>query len=237
MNDFSSSFWDRKGSNSLVGDIVGRPEAIALLGDIQGQDVLDAGCGTGFVSQILLERGATIYGLDNDSDAVRIASGKGGGTYRQGQVEAMPYRDGAFDAIICVSVLCYLTEEIVARAYEEMFRVAKPKGRIVVSVPHPSLYIAGSIARRCDRPHRWLHLIPEDEGETKFKGFYYNRADQCAEIHLRAHPASAYINLGIASGLRIQKIREICFPESLACQQWGEEWGYPVYLTLLFDRS
>ncbi len=48
-------------------------------------------------------------------------------------VYSIPFKDAAFDIVLCISVLEHLEEP--AKAIEEMKRVLKPGGKIIVSVP------------------------------------------------------------------------------------------------------
>jgi 2-polyprenyl-3-methyl-5-hydroxy-6-metoxy-1,4-benzoquinol methylase len=50
-----------------------RPAVLSLLPDIQGRDVLDAGCGPGAYAQVLLERGARVFALDASPSMLRLA--------------------------------------------------------------------------------------------------------------------------------------------------------------------
>src|SRR5438067_3785743 len=49
------------------------PHFLALLGDIAGLTVLDAGCGQGYLSRILARRGAQVTGIDISANLIRIA--------------------------------------------------------------------------------------------------------------------------------------------------------------------
>src|SRR6266508_3605764 len=58
---------------------------LALLGDVAGHDVLDAGCGEGYLSRILAGRGARVTGVDLSPRLVELAGQKaapGEVTYR-----------------------------------------------------------------------------------------------------------------------------------------------------------
>jgi SAM-dependent methyltransferase len=58
---------------------------------------------------------------------------KGPGVDRVASVYALPFSDGYFANVLCMSVLEHLEDP--ARAIREMHRVLKPGGRIFVSVP------------------------------------------------------------------------------------------------------
>ena len=59
------------------GDLFGMvPHVLALLGDVAGQDVLDAGCGEGYLARILADRGARVTGVDLSPRLVELAGSK-----------------------------------------------------------------------------------------------------------------------------------------------------------------
>src|SRR4051812_41819838 len=49
------------------------PQMLELLGDISGLAALDAGCGEGYLSRILADRGAHVTGADISSRLIEIA--------------------------------------------------------------------------------------------------------------------------------------------------------------------
>ena len=67
------------------------PHMLGLLGDVAGQDVLDAGCGEGYLARILAGRGARVTGIDLSPRLVGLAGTKaayGAITYRVGDLSA-----------------------------------------------------------------------------------------------------------------------------------------------------
>lgn len=88
--------------------------------------VLDAGCGEGVIVQEYAGR-LQIEGVDTNfrSDLVR-----------EGSVTALPCADGTFDEILCLDVLEHLTFAEQPVAFGELFRVLKPGGGALVSVPN-----------------------------------------------------------------------------------------------------
>ena len=44
-----------------------------LLGDVEGRRVLDAGCGTGYLTRLLARRGAVVTGIDVSSRMIALA--------------------------------------------------------------------------------------------------------------------------------------------------------------------
>src|ERR671939_531460 len=52
------------------------PHLLRLLGEVAGQDVLDAGCGEGYLARILAARGARVTGIDLSPRLVKLAGTK-----------------------------------------------------------------------------------------------------------------------------------------------------------------
>jgi len=88
--------------------------------------VLDAGCGEGVLVQEYAGR-LNVEGIDANysSDLVRL-----------GSLTALPYADGSFDRAMCLDVLEHLTFEEQPRALMELWRVLRPGGQLLVSVPN-----------------------------------------------------------------------------------------------------
>jgi ubiquinone/menaquinone biosynthesis C-methylase UbiE len=106
-----------------------------LLGSVAGKTLLDIGCGDGALASDLARRGAIVTGLD--ADFVMIAAArrraKTEGTQLhlvEGQAERLPFNDAAFDLVVAVTVLCFVQDG--GQAFNEMARVLKPGGRLVI---------------------------------------------------------------------------------------------------------
>ncbi len=91
-----------------------------------GTRVLDAGCGEGVLVEEFRGRLA-IAGVDpNYSSAI----------VRRESLTALSDRDGAFDRALCLDVLEHLSFEDQPRALAELFRVIRPGGELLVTVPN-----------------------------------------------------------------------------------------------------
>ena len=111
-----------------------------------GDRVLDMGCGGGRHAFALYRLGADVTALDRSaSDLVEVeqmfaamrAEGEvpAGARARavRGDAYALPFEDGAFDAVVAAEVLEHLPEDEAAMA--ELFRVLRPGGLLAVTVP------------------------------------------------------------------------------------------------------
>lgn len=94
--------------------------------------VLDLACGTGISTRQLAARGIAVVGCDIDPLMLRYAVGRGGlgNRFAIGRAEAIPFKDGAFDAITCFCGYHWFDP---ARAVPEMMRVLRSDGRIAIA--------------------------------------------------------------------------------------------------------
>jgi ubiquinone/menaquinone biosynthesis C-methylase UbiE len=108
---------------------------LELSGPVGGMLALDAGCGTGYFTRLLLARGAQAWGLDRDLDRIHlaraIARSQGlRGLFVAGDILDLPFRSGVFDLVTMVTVLEFLEDK--PRAVAEVCRVLRSGGRAVV---------------------------------------------------------------------------------------------------------
>jgi 2-polyprenyl-6-hydroxyphenyl methylase/3-demethylubiquinone-9 3-methyltransferase len=99
--------------------------------DWAGRAVLDLGCAGGFMAEALDARGARVTGIDPAAAAVAAAKAHAAQAGREirydvGVGEALPYDDGAFDAVVCVDVLEHVSD--LSRVLAEVARVLRPGG-------------------------------------------------------------------------------------------------------------
>lgn len=112
----------------------------ALLDDDQivadGAAVLDIGCGTGKVAASLAEGWhAAVSAIDPDPRALRRAerrAARAGVSIRfdRGFADALPYADGAFDAVVSSLVFHHLDRPHKESMLREAMRVLKPGGHL-----------------------------------------------------------------------------------------------------------
>lgn len=115
------------------------PTLWALLGNVRGLKLLDAGCGEGEIAAILAARGAQVTAVDRDEQALergRLLHPHV--EWLAADVRALPFKDQQFDRVISHFVLDMLAEpEALAEAMQEASRVLKPNGEMIVATLHP----------------------------------------------------------------------------------------------------
>jgi SAM-dependent methyltransferase len=117
-----------------------RPAVLALLGDVAGLRVLDAGCGPGIYVEELLARGADVIAVDGSERMVQLTRTRVGDRARVRQHDLnLPLHfldDGSVDRVVSALVWHYLDERLAA--LREFHRVLAPAGRVVISTDHPT---------------------------------------------------------------------------------------------------
>jgi ubiquinone/menaquinone biosynthesis C-methylase UbiE len=156
-----SSTYDAPG-NPLVS--VEQPAVWTLLDAAAPGRALDAACGTGRHARHLAERGHEVIGVDRTPEMLsRARENAPEATFVEGDLLALPFEDGSFDLLVCALALEHV--EDLAMAVQELGRVLRPRGRMVISESHPALRALGGApffldaggARGVVRSHPHLH--------------------------------------------------------------------------------
>lgn len=115
-------------------------DALVAAGVAPDDRVLDLGCGTGGTMRTLKDV-ATWTGVDVNPFAARLAEERSGAPVTLAEAAALPFPDGAFDAVTALDVLEHIDDD--ASALQEVRRVLRPGGALVATVPcHPILFSA-----------------------------------------------------------------------------------------------
>jgi SAM-dependent methyltransferase len=116
---------------------------IAFAGIKPGDKVLDVGCGTGVAAVTARRMGAKVTGLDLTPALLERArenaaiAGFNDMVWKEGDAEALPFKDGEFDVVISQYGHMFAPRaDVTAR---EMLRVLRPGGRIAFSTWHPEV--------------------------------------------------------------------------------------------------
>lgn len=116
-----------------------RPALISLLPELRQQNVLDAGCGSGWLTEHMLEQGAKVTALDFNADFISLTQQRVQGkaeVLHTNLAEPLPFlADAKFDLIVCPLVMHYIKNWL--PVLKEFHRVLKPKGKLIFSTHHP----------------------------------------------------------------------------------------------------
>jgi len=98
-----------------------------------GFKVLDAGCGSGGVLK-RLDRYSS-YGFDFSDEAIFFCQKQGIKNISKASIHHIPYNDHCFDLVISLDVLCNLDDQTETQALQELFRVTKKGGHLILNLP------------------------------------------------------------------------------------------------------
>lgn len=116
-----------------------RPGLLALLPEVNGKRVLDAGCAAGWYTAWLLERGAKVTAVDLSPTMIEMTRRRVGdraALFQADMNEPLPFlEDESFDLVLSSLTLHYMKnwEPVLG----EFFRILKPGGKLAFSIHHP----------------------------------------------------------------------------------------------------
>jgi ubiquinone/menaquinone biosynthesis C-methylase UbiE len=106
------------------------------IGVAAGDTLLDVACGSGQLALIAARRGARVTGVDIATNAIEAARGRAASEgldarFDEGDAEALPYGDAAFDIVATIFGAMFAPRP--ERAAREMLRVCRPGGTIAMA--------------------------------------------------------------------------------------------------------
>ncbi|MBP0459325.1 class I SAM-dependent methyltransferase [Streptomyces montanisoli] len=109
-----------------------------------GARVLDVGTGPGTIAVAALARGAGVVAVDAEPSMVELAAANApGADVRHGVLPELPFPDGSFDAVVANFVVNHVEDPWAVLT--ELRRVARPGGRLAVTVWHATANEAMSL--------------------------------------------------------------------------------------------
>jgi len=100
---------------------------------------LDAGCAWGYGTRFFRQKSDRVYGLDPTKDYIEIAKNRYSDiVFVESELEKTPFESDFFDAIVSCDTLEHVRDEIAC--LNEMFRILKPGGVLVITTPHKGLF-------------------------------------------------------------------------------------------------
>jgi 2-polyprenyl-3-methyl-5-hydroxy-6-metoxy-1,4-benzoquinol methylase len=128
MYRLESNFWWYKTLHELVDSIVGRNKPEDEI------KILDAGCGTGKMMEILQKYGS-VYGVDYAEDAVSFAKERGLSNIEIGDLNNFQFKNGGYDAVVCLDVLYHSAIQNDLAVVEKFYHTLKNNGILIINLP------------------------------------------------------------------------------------------------------
>jgi ubiquinone/menaquinone biosynthesis C-methylase UbiE len=191
------------------------PVVKELLGSVKGKKVIEIGCGNGYFSRALANRGAKVTALDASSKMIAIAIAEEkkkplGVVYLvRDAARLQGIKSGSFN--LAVANMVFMDVVNIEAAIKEIGRVLKPGGRLVFSILHPAFMFDGTwenvkgknrygrIAWRYLRPY--ININHWDGRRLNTKGY--------------VRPLSFYMHVLRAAGFAVTDLREIATKKPL----------------------
>lgn len=193
--DRFAAAYSARNEKSLFNAYYERPEMLGLAGDVAGLEILDAGCGSGPLTEALRAKGGVVSGFDLSPAMVQLAQERLGedADVRVADLGApLPYADDRFDLVVASLALHYVQDW--ASALVELRRVLRPGGRLLVSIIHPTVYAV--VYPEAD--YFALTQYSED----------YDYGDETVWMTYWHRPLQDVINAFIKAGFRIMRVTE-----------------------------
>jgi ubiquinone/menaquinone biosynthesis C-methylase UbiE len=220
--DQSAEVWTRlaRAGYDVYRNHINAPAFLAMLPEVRGRSGLDIGCGEGYNTRLIADRGARMTAIDISPKFIAAAreleeQEPHGIRYEIASAVALPFPDGAFEFAVSTMVLMNIPEA--DRAIAEAHRVIRPGGFFQFSILHPFLstpfhkkyrdengkevgyIIGGYFEEDSGRILEWLFGAAPPQVRAGLRPF------RLVEFH---RTLSWWFNTLIGAGFRIERIHE-----------------------------
>lgn len=175
------------------------PSIFSLLGSIEGKTILDAGCGNGYLSRLLANRGAVVTGIDPALIHLCAEAGDTSAniTYMQedlsGLLDIHPELANSFDIVVSNMVLQDIPD--CDAAIQNCVGALKLGGSFLLSIVHPCFEESGK---------EW-----QEKGFVAVHEYFEFQTIRQARFGVMFHrPLSFYFNTLIENGCNLLRIVE-----------------------------
>jgi SAM-dependent methyltransferase len=153
-----------------------------------GKKVLDVGCGNGYVLSRYAREGADVSGVDITPTGVELTRKRFElmgleGDFWVASAEDLPFADASFDCVSSTGVIHHTPST--ENAIEEIYRVLKPGGRLILMVYHrnSAMYRINFPLQRLLSRKSTQQLVNEVDGVGNPKGDVFSRAQFKRLVH------------------------------------------------------
>jgi SAM-dependent methyltransferase len=152
--------------------------------------LFDIGCGRGTLIEALRAKApeASYTGLDVSEESATIAASKGIKVVKHDLAEPLPFDDGSFDVVVFGEVIEHLFDP--DSALDEIHRVLKPGGRLIVTTPNLACWL-----NRILVPAGFQPVFTEPSARRRY-GFYlkvFGQNSNLVQGHIRVMTTTALL--------------------------------------------
>ena len=167
---------------------------------LNGEKVLDLGCGYGWYSDYFRSIGGNVVGIDGAEAMIDIARKRyPDGSFSLADItRPLPFAFGSFDLVFCNQVLMDIDN--VDPVFSECSRILKPGGIFWYSIVHPAFYC--SEWQTDENGCRFGKLVNSYLSPTVTENRFYG---ETAHFH---RPLSCYLNAAADAGLVLTHTEE-----------------------------
>lgn len=175
---------------------------LQIVGDVSDLSVLDAGCGEGYLSRILTQRGAYVTGIDISPRLVEMARAKDSTdtiTYQVADLsQPLPAYQDHFDLIASFFVLNDVSDH---RGFlTTLGSVLKRAGRLVLFMNNPYSFVV--------RGHITDYFAASGQAFP-----YRGMAEAGIKVHFYHRTLEEYLAASFAAGFQLQQLVDVPTPE------------------------
>lgn len=201
----------------IMNEVVNFPAIIRGMGNIEGQTILDYGCGNGRFARKMEQMGSTkIIGVDKESsmtDLAKNANPNSSVEYYANPDNTLSFLpDNSVDKVMANLVFMMSPSKAeIQQAFKEIHRVLKDGGTFVYLVTHSAFIERGAPDYRNEfdgpfdyfkeeKPYRFI--LNDSQGKEIEEDFY--------DYH---YTLATYLNMAIQSGFAITGVEELAYSD------------------------
>jgi len=194
--------------------------------------IVDLGCGTGRITELLADRAGEVVGVDVSSESIRMAKERcrcANVRFVAASIEEFSTipEVGQFDLAVANMVLMDVPD--LSASLDAIASLVRPGGTFVFTITHPCFW--PMYAGYAQEP--WYRY----ESETMVEGLFAVSLSELDAPTTHVHrPLNAYLNSLSTRGFVPVELREP-FPEKAIESLYPERWRFPRFLAARYTRE
>ena len=206
-DEYASQYAQLKAAQEAQGGAGAESDAamrqfLLVIGDVSGLDVLDAGCGEGYLSRILAQRGGRVTGIDISPRLIEMARAKdpdGAIAYQVADLSQSLFAlQNCFDLVTSYFVLNDVYDY--QGFLTTLASALKPGGRLVLLMNNPYSFVV--------RGHITDYFADSGQAFT-----YRGLAEEGVKVYFWHRTLEEYLSACFAAGLQLWRLVDVPTPE------------------------